>query len=191
MKLHEDWGSTPAAIDSVLTVAAAYDVQVNSSTLILIFSFAECSMALLFSTCLSLRRSCYTATPWMNRQTWSTPWQPSPAGQSTRIIPKGRAADMPRYTIDSFDTTFLFQKNVHAMDRLIDWLISPSRKFVLAAAIRKILQNETSKPASKPIKVMSNEKWLKNQLDIFQFQQIKHSTYNWLLVLCFRRTFSV
>ncbi|XP_058102247.1 urease isoform X2 [Magnolia sinica] len=32
LKLHEDWGSTPAAIDNCLTVAEAYDIQVNIHT---------------------------------------------------------------------------------------------------------------------------------------------------------------
>ncbi|KAI9125510.1 hypothetical protein K1719_002928 [Acacia pycnantha] len=32
LKLHEDWGSTPAAIDNCLTVADAYDIQVNIHT---------------------------------------------------------------------------------------------------------------------------------------------------------------
>jgi urease len=31
LKLHEDWGSTPAAIDSCLTVCDQYDVQVSGS----------------------------------------------------------------------------------------------------------------------------------------------------------------
>lgn len=29
LKLHEDWGSTPAAIDTCLTVAGEYDIQVR------------------------------------------------------------------------------------------------------------------------------------------------------------------
>ncbi|XP_022151813.1 urease isoform X2 [Momordica charantia] len=32
LKLHEDWGTTPAAIDSCLTVAEKYDIQVNIHT---------------------------------------------------------------------------------------------------------------------------------------------------------------
>ncbi|XP_027334466.1 urease-like isoform X2 [Abrus precatorius] len=32
LKLHEDWGSTPAAIDSCLTVAEQHDIQVNIHT---------------------------------------------------------------------------------------------------------------------------------------------------------------
>ncbi|KAK3119979.1 hypothetical protein QOZ80_9AG0678940 [Eleusine coracana subsp. coracana] len=32
LKLHEDWGSTPAAIDNCLTVAEAFDIQVNIHT---------------------------------------------------------------------------------------------------------------------------------------------------------------
>ncbi|XP_054805536.1 urease [Prosopis cineraria] len=32
LKLHEDWGSTPAAIDDCLTVAEQYDIQVNIHT---------------------------------------------------------------------------------------------------------------------------------------------------------------
>ncbi|OQV21346.1 Urease [Hypsibius exemplaris] len=32
LKLHEDWGTTPAAIDSALVVAAAYDIQVTLHT---------------------------------------------------------------------------------------------------------------------------------------------------------------
>lgn len=28
LKLHEDWGTTPAAIDNCLTVAEKYDIQV-------------------------------------------------------------------------------------------------------------------------------------------------------------------
>ena len=32
MKLHEDWGTTPAAIDMCLTVADQYDVQVAIHT---------------------------------------------------------------------------------------------------------------------------------------------------------------
>lgn len=32
LKLHEDWGTTPAAIDSCLTVADQYDIQVNIHT---------------------------------------------------------------------------------------------------------------------------------------------------------------
>lgn len=32
LKLHEDWGTTPAAIDSCLTVAEQYDIQVNIHT---------------------------------------------------------------------------------------------------------------------------------------------------------------
>ncbi|KDP26772.1 hypothetical protein JCGZ_17930 [Jatropha curcas] len=32
LKLHEDWGTTPAAIDSCLTVAEEYDIQVNIHT---------------------------------------------------------------------------------------------------------------------------------------------------------------
>ncbi|XP_021899689.1 urease isoform X1 [Carica papaya] len=32
LKLHEDWGSTPAAIDNCLTVAEQYDIQVNIHT---------------------------------------------------------------------------------------------------------------------------------------------------------------
>lgn len=34
LKLHEDWGTTPAAIDGCLTVADLYDVQVVASSLI-------------------------------------------------------------------------------------------------------------------------------------------------------------
>ena len=30
LKLHEDWGTTPAAIDSCLTVCDEYDIQVRS-----------------------------------------------------------------------------------------------------------------------------------------------------------------
>lgn len=29
LKLHEDWGTTPAAIDNCLTVAEQYDIQVT------------------------------------------------------------------------------------------------------------------------------------------------------------------
>ncbi|GKD99427.1 urease isoform X1, partial [Tanacetum coccineum] len=29
LKLHEDWGTTPVAIDNCLTVAKQYDIQVN------------------------------------------------------------------------------------------------------------------------------------------------------------------
>ncbi|RWR87868.1 urease isoform X1 [Cinnamomum micranthum f. kanehirae] len=32
LKLHEDWGSTPAAIDNCLTVAEQYDIPVNIHT---------------------------------------------------------------------------------------------------------------------------------------------------------------
>ncbi|MED6133994.1 hypothetical protein PIB30_117031 [Stylosanthes scabra] len=32
LKLHEDWGTTPAAIDSCLTIAEQYDIQVNIHT---------------------------------------------------------------------------------------------------------------------------------------------------------------
>jgi urease len=32
LKLHEDWGSTPAAIDNCLSVAEAFDIQVNIHT---------------------------------------------------------------------------------------------------------------------------------------------------------------
>ncbi|KAF5189930.1 Urease subunit alpha [Thalictrum thalictroides] len=32
LKLHEDWGTTPAAIDNCLSVAAQYDIQVNIHT---------------------------------------------------------------------------------------------------------------------------------------------------------------
>ncbi|MBA0815258.1 hypothetical protein Gohar_021020, partial [Gossypium harknessii] len=32
LKLHEDWGTTPAAIDSCLAVAELYDIQVNIHT---------------------------------------------------------------------------------------------------------------------------------------------------------------
>lgn len=31
LKLHEDWGTTPAAIDNCLSVAEQYDVQVGES----------------------------------------------------------------------------------------------------------------------------------------------------------------
>jgi urease alpha subunit len=36
LKLHEDWGTTPAAIDNCLTVADKYDIQVRASLHILI-----------------------------------------------------------------------------------------------------------------------------------------------------------
>ncbi|GKF18486.1 urease isoform X1 [Tanacetum coccineum] len=32
LKLHEDWGTTPAVIDNCLTVAEEYDIQVNIHT---------------------------------------------------------------------------------------------------------------------------------------------------------------
>lgn len=32
LKLHEDWGTTPAAIDNCLTVAEKYDIQVLSQS---------------------------------------------------------------------------------------------------------------------------------------------------------------
>lgn len=32
LKLHEDWGTTPAAIDNCLTVAEEYDIQVSISS---------------------------------------------------------------------------------------------------------------------------------------------------------------
>lgn len=41
LKLHEDWGTTPAAIDKCLTVAEQYDVQVLYFSLILGFFFSE------------------------------------------------------------------------------------------------------------------------------------------------------
>lgn len=37
LKLHEDWGTTPAAIDMCLTVAELYDIQVLYFNLILGF----------------------------------------------------------------------------------------------------------------------------------------------------------
>lgn len=33
LKLHEDWGTTPAAIDNCLTVAEEYDIQVFTFSL--------------------------------------------------------------------------------------------------------------------------------------------------------------
>jgi urease subunit alpha len=32
LKLHEDWGTTPAAIDNCLSIADTYDVQVRYYT---------------------------------------------------------------------------------------------------------------------------------------------------------------
>ena len=40
LKLHEDWGSTPAAIDNCLTVAEQYDIQV------LLYCFHYCYFVL-------------------------------------------------------------------------------------------------------------------------------------------------
>ena len=37
LKLHEDWGSTPAAIDKCLEVAENYDIQVIINSLALIY----------------------------------------------------------------------------------------------------------------------------------------------------------
>ncbi|XVE92187.1 hypothetical protein REPUB_Repub01dG0075500 [Reevesia pubescens] len=46
LKLHEDWGTTPAAIDNCLTVAGLHNVQVNIHTDTLIESgFVEHSIA--------------------------------------------------------------------------------------------------------------------------------------------------
>lgn len=40
LKLHEDWGTTPAAIDNCLTVADQYDIQV------LLYCFCYCYFGL-------------------------------------------------------------------------------------------------------------------------------------------------
>lgn len=37
LKLHEDWGTTPAAIDNCLSVADIYDIQVSYCTSIFVF----------------------------------------------------------------------------------------------------------------------------------------------------------
>ena len=67
LKLHEDWGSTPAAIDHCLNVADDYDVQVAIHTDTLNEAAA-----------------------------WRIPWQLSPEGQSIPTTQRVPAADMHR-----------------------------------------------------------------------------------------------
>jgi len=44
LKLHEDWGSTPAAIDNCLGVAEEYDIQVLTFTSILLWFYKKPGM---------------------------------------------------------------------------------------------------------------------------------------------------
>jgi hypothetical protein len=39
LKLHEDWGTTPAAIDNCLTVAEQYDIQAQLSSIFSLIYF--------------------------------------------------------------------------------------------------------------------------------------------------------
>lgn len=41
MKLHEDWGTTPAAIDTCLRVAEKYDVQVGITVMVSVYKNIE------------------------------------------------------------------------------------------------------------------------------------------------------
>jgi len=52
LKLHEDWGSTPAAIDNCLAVAEQYDIQVYSILFIHFFMGKE-SIAFCDNLCFS------------------------------------------------------------------------------------------------------------------------------------------
>jgi len=41
LKLHEDWGTTPATIDSCLTVAEQYDIQAQFSSIFSLIYFCN------------------------------------------------------------------------------------------------------------------------------------------------------
>lgn len=47
LKLHEDWGSTPAAIDCCLTVAEQYGIQAQLSSTYSLFCFSNLGLSLL------------------------------------------------------------------------------------------------------------------------------------------------
>lgn len=74
LKLHEDWGTTPAAIDNCLTVGDQYDIQVT------LFNF--CGERSIISIALGselspilpakFNRLISTPIPWMNLDLWNT-----------------------------------------------------------------------------------------------------------------------
>lgn len=59
LKLHEDWGTTPAAIDCCLRVADLYDIQVFASSRT---KFNLVLYKLLFTYCMSLQVNIHTDT---------------------------------------------------------------------------------------------------------------------------------
>lgn len=54
LKLHEDWGTTPAAIDNCLSVADTYDIQVRYCTSSLFFEICFFSYISSISSMLTL-----------------------------------------------------------------------------------------------------------------------------------------
>lgn len=49
LKLHEDWGTTPAAIDSCLTVAEQYDIQAQLPSIRSLIYFCNFGLFLLLT----------------------------------------------------------------------------------------------------------------------------------------------
>jgi hypothetical protein len=49
LKLHEDWGTTPAAIDNCLTVAEQYDIQAQLSSIFSLIYFCNFGLFLFFT----------------------------------------------------------------------------------------------------------------------------------------------
>jgi hypothetical protein len=56
LKLHEDWGTTPAAIDNCLTVAEQYDIQAQLSSIFSLIYFCSFGLFLFLTFTIQLQK---------------------------------------------------------------------------------------------------------------------------------------
>lgn len=69
LKLHEDWGTTPAAIDNCLTVAEQYDIQAQLSDMFSLIYFCNFGLLLVLTFNLQVTTTTKIIISWrrMNR----------------------------------------------------------------------------------------------------------------------------
>ena len=63
LKLHEDWGTTPAAIDCALTAAEKHDVQVNDNQFYINYVVGRDSQIVGWSLAVSVILRCLLKVP--------------------------------------------------------------------------------------------------------------------------------
>ena len=111
LKLHEDWGSTPAAIDHCLNVADAYDVQVAIHTDTL--NEGGC----VEDTLAAIESSSHPYVPYQREPAAATRRISSAPQRSPNVLPSSTNPDNAVFTVNTLDEHLDMLMVCHHLDK--------------------------------------------------------------------------